>query len=59
MELGKNRELTGSLYEIEARNKQKDDLLLGVRREIDDVRFSNNSMIDRNGDLKGEIDALQ
>ena len=26
---------------------------------MDDVRFNNNSMVDRNGDLKSEIEALQ
>ena len=29
-----------------------------MRKEIDDVRFSNSSMLDRNNDCKGEIDAL-
>lgn len=29
------------------------------RRELDDLRFSNQSMGDRNRDLTGEIDALQ
>ena len=30
-----------------------------ARREMDEVRFSNSSMIDRNNDLKAEIEALQ
>jgi hypothetical protein len=58
LELGKNRELTGSLYDVEAKNKVKEDQLLQTRKEMDEVRFSNNSMIDRNGDLRGEIEAL-
>lgn len=30
-----------------------------MRKELDDVKFSNSSIIDRNGDLKAEIAALQ
>ena len=30
-----------------------------ARREMDEVRFSNSSMLDRNSDLKAEIEALQ
>ena len=32
---------------------------MASRKEIDDVRFSNSSMIDRNEDIQAEIDALQ
>lgn len=52
MELGKNREVTSTLYDIEAKIKQRDDQLLQLRKESDDVRFSNSSMVDRNGDLR-------
>ncbi len=37
----------------------KDEQIQQTRKECDDVRFSNSSMIDRNGDLKGEMEALQ
>lgn len=57
--MGKNRELTGSLYDIEAKNKNRDDQLHLIRKDMDEVRFSNTSMIDRNDDLKAEIEALQ
>jgi hypothetical protein len=30
-----------------------------TRKEIDEVRFSNSSMIERNSDLKAEIEALR
>ena len=37
----------------------RDDQIAQARKELDDVRFSNSSMLDRNGDLKGEVEALQ
>lgn len=37
----------------------RDDQIVQARQELEDVRFSNSSMLDRNGDLKGEIEALQ
>lgn len=58
-ELGKNRDLQQTLYDLEARNRSRDDQILQVRKEIDDVRFSNSSMMDRNTDVRGEIEALQ
>ena len=57
--MSKNRELTGSLYDLEAKNKSRDEQIYIVRKEMDEVRFSNSSMIDRNSDLKAEIEALQ
>ena len=33
--------------------------MIVFRKEIDDVKFSNSSLFDRNGDLKAEIAALQ
>ena len=32
---------------------------MACKKEMDDVRFSNSSMMDRNDDVKAEIDALQ
>ncbi len=59
MELAKNRELQGGLYDLESKIRQKDDGIALTRKDLDDVKFSNTSMLDRNGDLRGEIDALQ
>ena len=59
IELGKSRELSANLYDLEAKNRSRDDQILQTRKEIDDVRFSNQSMMDRNGDCKQEIEALQ
>ena len=58
-ELQKNRDLTNGLYDLEARIKNKEDQIGMARREMDEVRFSNSSMMERNGDLKSEIEALQ
>lgn len=58
-ELGKNRELTAVLYDLEAKNRNREDQLMAAKKEMDDVRFSNSSMMDRNDDVKAEIDALQ
>lgn len=59
MELSKNRDFTSNLYDLEAKNKNRDEQLYIIRKEMDEVRFSNSSMIDRNGDLKAEIEALK
>ena len=58
MEVGKGRELSATLYDIEAKNRSRDDQILVLRKEIDEVRFSNSSILDRNADVKAEIDAL-
>lgn len=39
--------------------RDKEEQINLNRRELDDVRFSNQSMNDRNRDLTAEIDALQ
>ena len=59
MELSKNRDFTSNLYDLEAKNKGRDEQIYLIRKEMDEVRFSNSSMLDRNGDLKAEIDALK
>ncbi len=58
-ELQKNRELSAVLYDLETKNRSRDDQIIVLRKEFDDVKFSNNSMFDRNSDLKAEIAALQ
>jgi len=35
-----------------------DDNLAVSRKEQDNLRFSNNNLMERNGDLKSEIDAI-
>ena len=59
MELGKNRDLQANVYDLEAKIRNREDQVSVVRKDLDDLKFSNNSMLDRNGDLKGEIEALQ
>lgn len=58
-ELGRNRDLSANLYDLEAKGRAADDNLTGTRREQDDLRFSTQSMQGQNGDLRAEVDALQ
>jgi hypothetical protein len=51
--------LSALLFDLEAKNRSRDDNLVVVRKELDDVKFSNSSLFDRNADLKAEIAALQ
>ena len=39
-ELARNRELSATLYDIEAKNRGTDDTLGATRREQDDLRFA-------------------
>lgn len=59
LEFSKAKEFQASAYDFEARNRIKEDQLLGVRKEIDEVRFTNSSMQDRIGDARLEMEALQ
>lgn len=43
-ELGRNRDLSTTLYDLEAKNRHADDNLGAARREADDLRFANASM---------------
>lgn len=55
----RNRELQGQVFERESRLRNVDDQLQVARREAENLRFSNNNLLDRNQDIKSEIDALQ
>ena len=55
LELQRNRELSAQLFDLEAKNRARDDQLVIVRKEVDDVKFSNASLFDKNADLKAEI----
>ena len=56
--MSKSRELTATFYDLEAKLRNKDDQYLVLRKDIDEIRFSNASMIDRNDEFKAELDAL-
>ena len=51
--------MTAILYDLEAKNRSRDDQIVVVRKELDDIKFSNSNLLDRNADLKAEIAALQ
>jgi chromosome segregation ATPase len=54
----KNRDAQAQLYERETRQRQVEDQLMVSRKEQDNIRFSNNNILERNQDIKSEIDAL-
>ena len=58
-ELGRNRELSANLFDLEAKSRATDDNLAVNRREQDDLRFATSSMQNANVDMRAEIDALQ
>lgn len=55
----RNRDLTSQVFERENRLRNTDDQFVVSRKEQDNLRFSNQNMMERNGDLKAEIDAVQ
>ena len=57
-ELGRNRDLSANLYDIESKSRAADDNLTVNRREQDDLRFATSSMQGANADCRAEIDAL-
>jgi len=47
------------VFERETRLRNTDDQLMVSRKEQDNLRFGNSNMLERNQDIKAEIDALQ
>ena len=45
IELQKNRELSAILFDLEGKNRNRDDQLIILRKEVDDVKFSNSSSL--------------
>lgn len=58
-ELGRNRDVTAQLYDLEAKSRIADEALAAARREQEDLRFANQSLGCRNDDVKCEIEALE
>lgn len=58
-ELARNRDLSATLYDLEAKGRAADDNLTTSKREQDDLRFSTQSMQNNNADMRAEVDALQ
>lgn len=54
----RNRDLTAQVFERENRMRAVDEHLGVARKEQDNLRFNNCNLLDRNNDVKGEIDAL-
>ena len=51
--------MSALLFDLETKNRSRDDQIIVIRKELDDVKFSNSSIVDRNGDISAEITALQ
>lgn len=58
LELQKSRELSATYYDLDARNKNKEDQLLALRKDTDQLRFSNASILERNDEFQAELAAL-
>ena len=54
----RNRSLNSNLYDVEAKTRAAEEALAVSRRELDDLRFGNQSTQQRNDDVRAEIDAL-
>jgi hypothetical protein len=50
--------MQAQLFERETKLRSTDDQLGVSRKEQDDLRFSNKNLMDRNADVKAEIDAV-
>jgi len=57
-ELGRNRDFSSNLYDLEAKNRATDDHLTVTRREQEDIRFATSSMMASNADMRSEVEAL-
>ena len=57
-EVGRNRNLASNHHEFDAKSRGCEETLAVTRRELDDLKFSNQSMQARNDDIRAEIDAL-
>lgn len=55
----RNKELSSNVFERETRLRNVDEQLIISRKEQDNLRFSNNNLLDRNHDIKSEIEAIQ
>ena len=54
----KNRNLGNNLHDFEAKMRHTEEHLCVARRELDELRFANQSIQARNDDTRVEIDAL-
>ena len=55
---GKNYELSQSIKDTEGKIRQKEDMIMQMRKELEGARYSNSALLDNNSNLQVEIDAL-
>ena len=53
-----NVELSGTIKELEAKIRQKEDQLMYMRKELEGARYSNSALIENNANLQVEIDSM-
>ncbi len=58
-EIQRGKDLQAVIFDIEAKIRAREDQISIVRKENDDVKFSNAGISDRNAGLRAEIAALQ
>lgn len=58
-EVQRGKDLQGVIFDLEAKIRAREDQINLVRKENDDVKFSNAGLTDRNGGLRVEVAALQ
>jgi len=57
-EIVRSQDQTYHLRELEARNKEAEIQIEHLRKDLDGVRYSNDALLDRNHDLKLELESL-
>lgn len=57
-EMNRNRNMGNNLHDFDAKMRHTEEKLSMARRELDDLRFANQSLQARNDDQRVEIDAL-
>ena len=58
-EIQRGKELQAVIFDFESKIRAREDQNIIIRKENDDVKFSNAGITDRNGGLRAEMAALQ
>ena len=54
----RNAELTRLIQDNEAKIRVREDQIMQLRKELENARYNNSSLLDNNANLQAEIDAL-
>lgn len=58
-EIQRGKDLQAAVFDLESKIRAREDQIAIIRKENDDVKFSNAGLSDRNAGLRVEIAALQ